>query len=167
MQLNSYQAVIASNGKTSYVILIYDRVEWSSPDSTGVAHGSGLGAMPSQLPVLGISDGFSDEQLIDTSPRDESTVLNVEMSPGNTRFGTKGLWIFEASASRSEYYMSVCMYVVACTDLFLILESTIQSSPLVDPKIQYSEYHRPSRPYVSPKQQALDEIESELKYQRG
>ena len=101
-QLNSYQAVLASNGKTTYVILIYDRVEWSSPDSTGVTPGAGVGAEPSKLPVLGIGDGFSDEQLIDPSPRDESKILNVETSPGNNRFGIPGFWIFEASSSRSE-----------------------------------------------------------------
>lgn len=88
------------------------------------------------------------------------------MLSGNTKFGTKGLWIFEASASRSEFYQ----YVVACMDKIYSpkhAESTIQSSPLVDPKIQYSEFHRPSRPYISPKQQAQSEIESELKYAKN
>ena len=113
---------------------------------------------------MGIGDGFSDEQLIDPSPRDESTILNVEVSPGNTRFGTKGLWIFEASASRSEYYQCVLTYMDKIYSLkHKTLESAMQSSPVVDPKIKDAEFHRPSRPYISPKQQAESEIESELK----
>ena len=103
LQLNSYQVVIASDSHTSYIIFIYNRVEWSSPDSTDVPLGSGVGAVPSKLPIMGISDGQSREQLVTGSeePRDESKILNVEMDTGNT--GKAGMWIFEASTSqRSE-----------------------------------------------------------------
>lgn len=95
--MNSYQATIATDGKTSYVILNYNRVEWTSPDSTGVSIGTGLGAIPERLPVLGIGDGFSHETLIDGSQSDEQKILDVEMTAGNT--GLQGLWIFEASDS--------------------------------------------------------------------
>ena len=99
LQLNSYQVIIATDSHTSYVIFIYDRVEWSSPDSTRVTLGSGIGAEPSKLPVLGISDGKSFERLVKGSeePRDEDKILNVETDNGNT--GIPGMWIFEASTA--------------------------------------------------------------------
>ena len=96
LQLNSYQVIIATDSHTSYVVFIYNRVEWSSPDSTGVG-GTGIGAEPSKLPVMGISDGKSIERLVTGSeePRDETKILNVEVANGNT--GIPGMWIFEAS----------------------------------------------------------------------
>ena len=99
MQLNSFQAVIATNGKTSYVIINYNRVEWTSPDSMGVAPGTGVGAPADKLPVLGIGDGVSHKKLIVDSGK-ESDILNVDMTTGNT--GKQGVWIFEASASSSK-----------------------------------------------------------------
>lgn len=45
--------------------------------------------------------------------------------------------------------------------LFIICHATdvnIQSPQFVDPKMQYSEYHRPSRPYLD--HQAKSEIDS-------
>ena len=99
VQLNSYQVVIATNGKTSYVIFNYNRVEWTSPDSVGVPPGAGVGAAPDKLPVLGIGDGFSHEKLI-VDTRVESDILDVEVNSGNT--GLPGVWIFEASLSSSK-----------------------------------------------------------------
>ena len=98
LQVNTYQAVIASDSHTSYVIFIYKNIQWSSPDSTGVHTGSGIGAEPSKLPVLGISDGEAHEQLVKGSdePRNEHAILNVETEPGNT--GVSGVWIFEATS---------------------------------------------------------------------
>lgn len=97
--MNSYQAIIATDSHTSYVIFIYDRVEWTSPDSTGVVAGSGVGTKPSRLPVLGISDGLSIEHLVGGSeePRNEKKILNVAQNVGTTVI--PGLWIFEASTS--------------------------------------------------------------------
>ena len=99
MQLNSYQVVIATNGKTSYVIINYNRVEWTSPDSTGVAPGTGVGAAADKLPVLGIGDGVSHKKMIIDSGV-ESDILDVDMTAGNS--GKQGVWILEASASSSE-----------------------------------------------------------------
>ena len=97
LQLNTFQAIIASDSQASYVIFIYKRVEWSSPDNTGVYPGSGVGAESSKLPILGISNGETHEQLVKGSnePRDEHLILNVETEPGNT--GVKGMWIFKAT----------------------------------------------------------------------
>ena len=108
LQLNSYQVIIATDSHTSYVVFIYNRVEWSSPDSTGVA-GTGIGAEPSKLPVMGISDGKSIEQLVAGSeePRDEDKILNVEVDNGNT--GIPGMWIFEASAPTQSTQTSECV----------------------------------------------------------
>ena len=97
--MNSYQAIIATDSHTSYVIFIYDRVEWTSPDSTGIVAGSGVGTKPSRLPVLGISDGSSVEHLVGGSeePRNEKRILKVAQNVGTTVI--PGLWIFEASTS--------------------------------------------------------------------
>ena len=35
-----------------------------------------------------------------------------------------------------------------------------RAQPDTDPKMKYAEFHRPSRPYVSAKQQALSDVES-------
>ena len=98
LQVNTYQAIITSDSHTSYVIFIYQKIEWSSPDNTGVTPGSGIGASPSKLPVLGISDGTAYEQLVGGSsePRNEQDILNVETSPGNTK--VPGVWIFQSTA---------------------------------------------------------------------
>ena len=98
LQVNTYQAIIASESHTSYVIFIYKNVEWSSPDNTGVTPGSGVGAGPSKLPVLGISDGTAYEQLVSGSsePRNEQEILSAEINPGNTK--VPGVWIFKATA---------------------------------------------------------------------
>lgn len=98
LQVNTYQAIIASDSQTSYVIFIYKKVEWSSPDNTGVSPGSGAGAQPSKLPVLGISDGTANEQLVrgSSEPRNEKEILNAATQPGNTK--VSGVWIFKATA---------------------------------------------------------------------
>ena len=59
----------------------------------------GIGAESSKLPVMGVSDGKSIERLVTGSeePRDETKILNVEVTNGNT--GIPGMWIFEASAA--------------------------------------------------------------------
>ena len=112
MQVNTYQAIIASDSHTSYVIFIYKKVEWSSPDNTGVTPGSGLNAEPSKLPVLGISDGTGYEQLVSGSsePRNEQNILNIETRPGNTK--VPGVWIFQASAhpQTSEFQTDIIKY---------------------------------------------------------
>lgn len=78
---------------------------WSSPDSTRVPYGTGVGAESSRLPIMGISDGKSVERLVFGSeePRDENKILSVDSDIGNAR--TPGMWVFEASAatSASEY----------------------------------------------------------------
>lgn len=96
MQLNSFQAIIATDKRTSFVIFIYSSIEWTSPDGTGAKHG--VGADPSKLPILGISDGYQYEQLVLGSsgePHDEEAILTVDTDDGNT--GVPGMWVFEAS----------------------------------------------------------------------
>lgn len=106
--MNTYQAIVASDSHTSYVIFIYKKVEWSSPDNTGVTAGSGVGAAPSKLPVLGISDGTAYEQLVSGSsePRNEQEILSADTNLGNTK--VTGVWIFEATAHAQTSELNSC-----------------------------------------------------------
>lgn len=158
--MNTYQAIIASDSHASYIIFIYEKVEWSSPDNTGVSPGSGVGAQPSKLPILGISDGIAYEQLVrgSSEPRNEQDILKAETEPGNTK--VPGVWIFKATAhaQTSEFLSQTLLRSFIYPFVCHTIDVNMQSPQFVDPKMQYSEYHRPSRPYLD--HQAKSEIDS-------
>jgi hypothetical protein len=166
MQVNTFQAIIASDEHTSYVIFIYKKVEWSSPDNTGVTAGSGVHAGPSKLPVLGISDGKACEQLVrgSSEPRNEEEILGAKTNLGNTKI--PGVWIFQATAhaQTSEFQSDILLSKFLITLLSATpSDANIQSPQFVDPKMQYSEYHRPSRPYIDHHAEGeLESLASEL-----
>ena len=97
--MNSFQVIIATDSTKSYVIINYKKIEWTSPDSTGVSPGAGLGAPANKLPVMGISDGHSHQQLVtlDGAYSNDQAILKAAVDNGNS--GSPGLWVFEASAT--------------------------------------------------------------------
>ena len=109
--------IIVSDDQTSYVIFIYKKVGWSSPDNSGVHVGSGIGAVLSKLPVLGISDGQVYEQLVKGSsePRDKLAILNAASELGNTK--VPGMWIFKANL---DAHTSELMHFIDCKQTFFL-----------------------------------------------
>lgn len=104
-QRNTYQAVIASDGKTAYVLFLYKDVQWTSPDGSLQANSDrntegGLGAGPEFLPVIGLGDGKGEQQLLFSKARSQwkdEDYLMLAKKAGNT--GRRGMTVIQASKS--------------------------------------------------------------------
>lgn len=87
-QTNTFQCVLVSDGKISFVLFLYAKgeIQWSSADSSGGTNG--IGGTPAQA-GFNAGDGYRHFSLSVSRTND---IIDIDDLHGNT--GEEGLWIF-------------------------------------------------------------------------
>lgn len=85
LQLNTFQVVLAFNQQESYVLFLYDDIQWTTADRSGGENG--LGGTPATV-GLNSGDGL---QYITVQGSGSSEIADVEHA---TNVGVDGLFIF-------------------------------------------------------------------------
>ena len=84
-QVNTFQCVLATDGDRSYVLYLYDDIQWTaSVDSGGV---DGLGG---NTAVVGFNAG-DGIQSIEIPDSNTDNIVNIETT---SNIGEAGLWVF-------------------------------------------------------------------------
>ena len=162
LQVNTYQAIIASDSHTSYIIFIYKKLNGALQVTQESLLTQEL--VPSHLSYqsrVSVMAQLMSSWLVDPAnlemSKKSSVPKQIPVIPKYQELGfSRQPLMLKLVSFNYDKFRESYSFIYLCISA-IPPDVNVQSPQFVDPKMQYSEYHRPSRPYLD------HQAESELK----